>query len=134
VNRRQLLYGVLGLAAWPKLSHALVQATTGHGHRASDLADCLLEACPRRSSAGFVGNAYLDGFRSRPKVNETVDRLLTKVDIARSDLATMAPAKLRARIRSRMSDDFSAGRTIDLHGWILSETEAELCSLAALRH
>lgn len=133
MKRRQLLYGMLGFAAWPKLSHAFGSATAGHRHAASDLADCLLEACPRRSSAGFVGNAYLGGFQSRPKVSETVDRLLTKLDIARSDLVTMAPAKLRARIRSRMSDDFSAGRTIGLHGWILSETEAELCSLAAFR-
>ncbi|MGI9491667.1 MAG: hypothetical protein ACR2QF_04615 [Geminicoccaceae bacterium] len=134
MKRRQLLYGLLGIAAWPKLSFALGSTTTAHGHAGSDLADCLLQACPRRFSAGFVGNAYLSGFRSPPKASQTIDHLLDKLDIPRSDLATMAPAKLKARIRSRMTDDFSAGRTVGLHGWVLSETEVELCSLAALRY
>ena len=47
--------------------------------------------------------------------------------LARAD-ASMSPAFLEATIR----DDFAAGRTVLLEGWVLSVTEARQCALFSL--
>ena len=39
--------------------------------------------------------------------------------------------RLRAYVESRIESDFELGRTVDVDGWILSETEADLCALVA---
>ena len=41
-------------------------------------------------------------------------------------------ATLRTRIDERVQRDFVAGRTVTLHGWIVSVTEARQCALFSL--
>jgi len=40
---------------------------------------------------------------------------------------------LNALVDSQVAQDFSDGRTVTVHGWILSVTEARQCALFALR-
>jgi hypothetical protein len=42
------------------------------------------------------------------------------------------PAVLRAGIAARRKADFSAGRVVQVDGWVLTSTEARACALAAL--
>ena len=48
------------------------------------------------------------------------------------ELAVSDPGALRESIRERHREDFSAGRTQLLSGWVLSETELRLCALVAV--
>jgi hypothetical protein len=43
------------------------------------------------------------------------------------------PADARRALAEAVSEDFRAGRTLELDGWLVSETEARLYALAALR-
>jgi len=133
MKRRQFLCGVLGFAALSNSSLALGPIAERIVKGEEDLADRLLQAFPRRSSAVVVGNAHLGSLKSPPNSKDMVDQLMGKLQASPSDLRMMTSAELTARLRSRMSNDFSAGRTIGVRGWVLSETEAELCCLAALR-
>ncbi len=132
MERRRFLCGVLGFAALSHSSITFGPAMEGLGKGTGDLADHLLQALPRRSSAVVVGNAYLDNLKSPPSSSSVVDHLVGKLQASPSDLRMMTPAEITASLRSRMSEDFSAGRTIEVRGWVLSELEAELCCLAAL--
>lgn len=67
--------------------------------------------------ASQVGLAYL---QTHPG-DADHDRLLASV-------AGESPATLVKRQR----DDFNLGRTVTIRGWVLSQTEARLCALAAL--
>lgn len=132
MKRRQFLCGVSGLAIWPGLSPALCAAPAEGDGGMIILADRLLQACPRRVSAVVVGNAYLEHQISSPKISQVIETLICNLGTPPSMLETMTAIDLRARLRTRTSEDFSAGRTVQLHGWVLGDTEAQLCGLAAL--
>jgi hypothetical protein len=75
------------------------------------------------SSVRCLGQAYL---RQHP---EEASRALLLRELRR-DLDSMDAADdLTIGIRLRISDDFAAGRTIMLDGWVLSITECRLCAL-----
>ena len=79
-----------------------------------------------REAAATVGHAYLFEHPGE-RQTETLLALLgdgNSQDLRGKDLATW--------LRRRQIDDFAAGHTVELNGWILSETEARLCALAAL--
>jgi hypothetical protein len=85
----------------------------------------------RLDSAAAVGSAYL---RVRPS-EASVDRLLQELALAGLDkdvLANVDAGMLSERVRASQVRDFAAGRVVELDGWILSETEARVCALAAL--
>lgn len=70
-----------------------------------------------------LGQAYL---RQRP---EEASRALLLRELRR-DLDHIDSADdLKKGFRVRISDDFAAGRTIMLDGWVLSVTECRLCAL-----
>jgi len=45
--------------------------------------------------------------------------------------AVTDPAQVHGWLRSRIREDFSAGRTVTVDGWVLADTEAKLYALAA---
>ncbi len=46
--------------------------------------------------------------------------------------ALMDSPTLHATLTARIRDDFAAGRTVRLQGWVLSVTEARQCALFSL--
>jgi hypothetical protein len=86
-----------------------------------------------RESARAVGFAYL---RTLPRPEATalalVDALALALPGGHRALATAGKAELRELVAARTAADFGEDRTLRLRGWILSETEARLCALAAL--
>jgi hypothetical protein len=97
------------------------------------LADRFLQACSKRSSAIEIGRAYLKELPSLPNAGQLVETLTCRLGASSSELKAMAPKDLRDRLRAQVSEDFSAGRTVRLRGWILGDAEVQLCALAALR-
>jgi hypothetical protein len=86
-----------------------------------------LDSCFRHpASARAIGRAYIAA------APEEVDpgRLATLLGMRPgSDEPVDA---LRWRIGARVRADFAAGRTVELEGWLLAESEARLCALLAL--
>jgi hypothetical protein len=82
--------------------------------------------------APAIGSEFL---RSRPDEAEPallVAALAEGVPGGATAIAGAGEWELRAILSARSTDDFAAGRTVMLRGWILSETEARLCALAVL--
>lgn len=132
--RRRTFLSVVGvLVAKAGFDPALAAAESRFEvDRISMFADQLIKAYPERQSAVAVGDACLQAVPARPKPHGLIDELMTNLEIPASRLNTMTVGDLRARLKARTSDDFQAGRTVQVKGWLLGETEARLCSLAAL--
>ena len=83
----------------------------------------------RAETAHEIGEAYLKhvGAEREPDAIRTA---------ASGTLAVIAAAKTRqgalTSLVRAVRADFREGRTVELHGWVLSRTEAELCALALL--
>lgn len=133
VKRRTFLSAVSVLAAKAGFGSALAAAESRFEiDRTSMLADQLIKAYPERLSAVAVGDACLQGRAARPRLHGLIDELMTTLEIPASHLSAMTVGDLRARLKARTSDDFQTGRTVQVKGWLLGETEARLCSLTAL--
>jgi hypothetical protein len=99
--------------------------------QASQAAGRLMQAIGHRRSARAVGRAYL---ATAPQ-ERSIERLIALLtgDRLPSDRVLNADAKaLRAHVQEALSEDFAAGRTVSVRGWMLSLTEARLCALAVL--
>ena len=99
------------------------------------LADHLLKAFPEPHSLRVIGDAYRRGHADNAAAltPEVFQDVLRHLDLSEADLAEMTPGDLRSRIDARTAKDFSEGRIIGVEGWLLGETEARLCEVAALR-
>jgi hypothetical protein len=76
-----------------------------------------------------VGEAYLRLLgrdTTRESVVAAARGALDAIDRSRDQ-----PGAIRALVRA-VRDDFERGRSVQLEGWILSRTEAELCALTLL--
>lgn len=76
-----------------------------------------------------IGEAFLDHVRSErdpESIRAAAAGALGLISAART-----RQAALTSLVRA-VGTDFREGRTVELHGWVLSRTEAELCALALL--
>jgi hypothetical protein len=124
ISRRRLLSAV-GTAALAIGGLLRVQSGLGrHSLRA-----LWLSVVPARSSRA-VGRAYLASSRAAPDVPTLLRQILPHAELAvalEDDVDG-----LRQHLRGRIEEDFDSGRTVQLHGWVLAETEARMCALVAL--
>jgi hypothetical protein len=130
--RRRKFLGALALGgtfwtAWAGQARAWLPAAGG-----SPAAARLLAVLARPDSAAVVGRAYL----ARYPAEADRDRLAARLDQALRcqdcDPARARTDQLRAALAGRTRADFAAARVVVVDGWVLSETEARLCGLAAL--
>ncbi len=93
------------------------------------LAKTLAGVVRRRADARILGRAYLSG---RPDEADpaTLARLICGP--AGEQVRRLDASDLRLAVSERVRRDFHEGRTVVLHGWILSVTEARLYALTAL--
>jgi hypothetical protein len=107
---------------------------------AAALVACAREGVLRGPLAGFfdaaagaasVGREVLAA-RPEEADADTLVRRLVEGERARFEAAAADPEKLAALLRERHRADFESGRVRPVRGWILSDTEARLCALAAL--
>jgi hypothetical protein len=66
------------------------------------------------NAAGAIGREYLGRYPLDPALKEVIALLRTPAD------AMQAAAR---RLRDMIRDDYVAGRTVNLSGWLLSRTE-----------
>jgi len=130
-TRRTLLKVlVLGLASVGLIGPACtLMAWCGRGR--DPLVTKLTMLFVHRASAVVVGREYLARVPGEADPAVLVERLVA----AEADRRTLDQADretLAAWIREKQHEDFELGHTVKVNGWILSETEARLCALAAL--
>jgi hypothetical protein len=123
-GRREFL---LGLAAIP------VVGALGACSGRESLRPALLEFYADRDSARALGAEYLKHFPDEDDDTILLEGLTGGAARASEweELASSDPQALRQSIRQRHREDFRAGRTRLLSGWVLSETELRLCALVA---
>lgn len=85
-----------------------------------------------RDSARAIGREYLRSLPPAPNAGVLVQAIAAGLPGGYGVLATAGDAELRTLLAELSSADFGEGRTVRLRGWVLSETEAKLCALAAL--
>ena len=125
LSRRSINALIAGAAAWPCSGAASPILST------MTIKRLLLSILEKPGSAYAIGSVYLE---SLPPHTFTADRLINAiVCAAECDTGTMKSTEaLRKQISIRVRKDFSEGAVVIVAGWILSETEARLCALAAL--
>lgn len=133
MDRRTFLQWLTAVAVAPILRQ-LEQLGISDGQRDGStvaIAQRLIQAVDHRGSARAVGRAYV---ATRPP-ERTLQRVLTALTADRFPprmVLRADPQTLRVRVREALRDDFARGRTVSVHGWVLSLTEARLCALVAL--
>lgn len=131
IERRAFLKGAgvataLGLAA-----PTLVAWVAGCGGE-SALARLLSGFFADPESARAVGREYLELAADEPDANTVLDRLAGPQRQQWEALAASDPERLVQALRLQHRSDFARERVVAVRGWVLSETEARLCALAAL--
>ncbi len=100
-------------------------AAAGCGRGGTDRLDPLIALRLDRKQARAIGRAWLDR-RSEEHPHVLAHRVL-------GEGAPATPSALWAHVRQRVRDDFDAGRTERLQGWLLSKTELALYGFIALQ-
>jgi hypothetical protein len=132
LDRRTLLKGMGGAAALHSVGSGLL-GLVGCGP-SGDLEAGLAACVTDTEAARVVGEAVLLAFGpSPPTPEELVERLAGGQRSAWQARAASDRALLFEAVRAQHLADFDAGRLFRVRGWLLSETEAQLCALVASR-
>ena len=131
-NRRNFLSKLFITSALIILLPVRTLANMGSSNRLETIAEQLSNFFVHKQSAELIGREYL---RLRP--NESDKTLL--IDLIRacelgrfSTSGRIDTKELRNFLAIKQREDFEQRRIVNIRGWILSETEARLCALAAL--
>jgi hypothetical protein len=101
------------------------------------LESSLLSIFPSPASAKAVGKAYLHSLgmaadhQALKQQWIQQDALFEHIEI-RSPLPVLRQS-LRQSLSLRIKQDFEAGRTVSVQGWVLSETEARVCAMTCIQ-
>jgi hypothetical protein len=93
----------------------------------------LLAALRERRSAAAVGRAFLAVYPGERDAERLAQDIMASVGGRDPALAAGGTRDLRQAISRQIRRDFASSLVVSVDGWILSETEAKLCGLAALR-
>jgi hypothetical protein len=87
---------------------------------------------PNPRSAHRLAAAYLDIFPEDRDLGVLMDHLRRRDKALAAALDNGGLRRLRRLVALNVRDDFFRGHTVRIDGWLLSQTEARLCALAAL--
>jgi len=131
IERRAFLRGAGAATALGLAAPALLAFVAGCG-RESALARSLSGFFAHPEGARAVGREYLELALDEPDANSLLERLAGPQLRQWEALAASDPARLVQALRLQHRGDFAHERVVAIRGWVLSETEARLCALAAL--
>ena len=127
IPRREFLWQVLTACASGVLVPTRAAAQSGQVDRAATIGAGYFG--DQGDAVRAVGEAYLRQLgrdTTRESVVAAARGALDVIDRSRDQ-----PGATRALVRA-VRDDFERGRTVQLDGWIVSRTEAEICALTLL--
>jgi hypothetical protein len=129
VSRRGFVQAILvaTTGVWGRVRALFAEPPAG-GLRSTALAERLAGCVREGGSARAIGRAYLAARAPRASVQEVAGRLWPP---GLDPRGTGQAGELRQALLERFRADFAAGRIVSVDGWVLSETEAQLCALIA---
>lgn len=83
-------------------------------------------------SAGLIGRAVLESHPGLGGARAIAARLRQRHAVFRDLLDDTVARPPRAALAQAIAADFAAGRTLTAAGWVLGQSEAELCALVHL--
>jgi len=102
-------------------------------HRYFDLSALrLANYFKNKKSAAFIGSDYLKQSFKKTKTNTLVKQICTGMGQDPGNLSEMNNKELYALLKIQILKDFEFNQTINLNGWVLSQTEVQLCTLSYL--
>lgn len=135
-HKRTFLAGILSAVVMPPIvgvSRALAACRRTVPTSATAL---LIDSIAELESAKEIGVRILGANKPRPETVTLTHTIIARMNFDDEDQEAAVRGCSRQDIRNRISiavkKDFSAGRVTDLEGWILSDTEANLCILAVI--
>ena len=131
-SRRSFLHilGCLSLLLLSGPTHSLIKQ--GASTTSDSLASSLAKSFIHRESAAIIGLEYLRYRPAEANIRLLVDLICSCRPERLAELAKADTEKCRGLLARQQRQDFEHNRVVKVHGWILSETEARLCALAAL--
>ena len=132
ITRRGLLKGALGVTAGGAVG-LLGFGVYCSGRRDASLfggaggAAGLALALRDPEGARWIGTRYMERFPEEADVETLEERI---ADVAQLD-AVRCPATASAALAAAAREDFRAGRTVQIDGWVMGRTELRLCALMA---
>ena len=130
-ERRSFLRGAGAATALGLAAPALLAFFAGCG-RESGLARSLSAFFADPASARAVGREYLALSLDETDAASVLERLAGTHLREWEALAASDPERLVRALRLQHRGDFAYERVVAIRGWVLSQTEARLCALAAL--
>lgn len=126
--RRALIGAAFGGgAAWVGTAIGFFNARPPSSEHATLAALCSRLHCPPR-----LGEVCRQALPSAERSDHALARSLI-ADLRTANGGYFPAGRLARAIRQRSQDDFHAGRTVPVDGWILSLTETRLYALATMR-
>ena len=129
IPRRELLWRALTVCG----SALLAPGSLAQGSQTMPSARATLASSgyfgDRAGAVRAIGEAYLRQLGREPNresIHAAARGTLESIDRARDERSA-----IRALVRT-VREDFERGRAVQLEGWILSRTEAEICALTLL--
>jgi hypothetical protein len=132
VTRRSFLRMVILLGAMALIRREDMFVTTDGAHNDHLLTLKLASFFRNKESARIVGLEYLRVAPTEADAWQLTKSICACWQEPYDEIAHADIAKIKQRLRHQQRDDFEKGRTLEVDGWILSETEVRLCALAAL--
>ncbi|HEX6383133.1 MAG TPA: hypothetical protein VF177_00550 [Anaerolineae bacterium] len=131
INRRQFLTLILGLGLATFMRPPRVWSWLARRFRHEPLSVRFAHLFRQKESAKVIGQAYLQAIPAEADVQTLTDLIAASL-AGDQELVKTSTAELRPILERQMRQDFDQGRVANVEGWLLSETEARLCALAAL--
>lgn len=101
------------------------------GQNTNQLVEKLLSAMRDRQSAVQVGKVILNERDDTFQLPNLVMSIMNNLGLSVDMLSSIKRADLITRLSNRTVLDFDSGAIVDTAGWMLGQTEAQLCTLAA---
>jgi hypothetical protein len=131
-TRRSFLRMLFFLGATVFLRRADAFGTTATSHAEDWLSSKLANFFHNKESARAIGLAYLRTVPEEANARQLTHFICSSWEQRYDEMVHADAAKIKTILLRQQREDFEKGRIVDLQGWILSETEARLCALAAL--
>lgn len=130
ISRRGFLAAFLSSGALTVVHADRVFSAVVDRRAAETLAGMLADIVEHKESARVIGFDYLAGHPAERNAAFLV-REVFRWNGGRTP-SRQGRARMRREVLRQIHDDFETERVVRVRGWILSQTEARLCALAAL--
>jgi hypothetical protein len=131
-TRRSFVHILVCLGFFTFFRPAYAFIKQGASRTSDPLASSLASFFTHKESAAIMGFEYLRYRPGEANIRLLVDLICACRPERHAELAQAETKKCRELLARQQRQDFEHNRVVKVHGWILSETEARLCALAAL--